>query len=354
MWNYIFKTKGNLKMSEKDKNNGEFEFTQDPEQAKTQFVRELESATPEELCPNPVPKKKRKKRILSKSIYFIIMVACVATLIWSAFTIIMSAGGYAHGDKLYSELSDYFNTANPEDLSTLVEELTIRSTPAGKASPVSLSMSEVRSMKLDNIEINVNENNGEAAQFKAKLEWLRQINPDIYGWITIEDSEVDYPIVRGEDNTYYLDHAYTGEYMIVGSIFADFRTNDKIINHYNTVLYGHNMKNGSMFHIVELMTEDEELFNKSRIMVYTMDGIYEYAPISVYETNAYDQYFRMRFSNTKQFTDFADEILSKSVYPRTAEFTELDRILTLSTCTNEEFSGRYALHARLITVKEFE
>ncbi|MBQ7821834.1 MAG: class B sortase [Clostridia bacterium] len=341
-------------MSDKERNNSEFEFTHDPEQNKTIFVRELESATADDLSPVPARKKKRKKKILGKIVYLFIVLICVATLIWSTYTLIISFGGYAKGNDLYSDLSDYFNTEDPADISALAGKMTVRSTPAGKASPASLSMSEIRSMKLDNIEINVNEDDGESAQFKAKLEWLKQINPDIYGWITIEGSEVDYPIVRGEDNNYYLDHAYTGEYMIVGSIFADYRTNDKIINNYNTVLYGHNMENGSMFHIVELMTEDEALFNESRILVYTMDGIYEYAPISVYETNAYDQYFRMRFKNTTEFTDFAYDILEKSVYPRTAEFTEYDRILTLSTCTNEEFSGRFALHARLIDVEEFK
>ena len=338
-----------------EKNTEEFEFTRDPESNKSRFVRELEAAGADELAPNaPIIKRKKKKRILSKLFYLAIMLLCVATLIWSTYTLISSIGGYAKGDSLYSDLSDFFNAQDEDALSALNSKITVRSTPAGKASPVSLSMSEIRRMKLENIEISVNESDGEAAQYKAKLDWLKQINPDIYGWITINDSEVDYPIVRGEDNVHYLDHAYTGEYMIVGSIFADYRTNDKIINNYNTVLYGHNMENGSMFHIVELMNEDEKLFDESRITVYTPDGIYIYAPISVYETNAYDQYFRMRFKSTTEFTDFADAILEKSSHPRSAQFSEFDRILTLSTCTNEAYSGRYALHARLIDVEEFE
>lgn len=347
-------------MSDKEKNNAipsdkaEFDFTNDPEAEKTEFVRSLESATADELAPGASKKKKRRKITVGKVIYLLIMLLCIAVLIWSAYTIAMSAGGYIKGDSLYSDLSDYFNAEDSTELSAIADKLVIRSTSSGKASPASLSMSEIRSMMLDNIEINVNSDDGESAQYKAKLEWLKQINPDIYGWITIEGSEVDYPIVRGEDNKYYLDHAYTGEYMIVGSIFADYRTNDHIINNYNTVLYGHNMKNGSMFHIVELMLKDEKLFDESRIFIYTPDGIYEYAPISVYETNAYDKYFRMNFKSTGEFTDFADAILSKSVWKRTAEFTEYDRILTLSTCTNEEYSGRYALHARLIDVEEFE
>lgn len=328
----------------------EYSFTVDPEESKSEFVRSVEEYIPEKTS----KKKKKSKKLVSKIIYAFIMLLCLAVLAWGISTIVMSTAGYSEGEKLYTNLADYFNSENTEILPVTGDKYIVRYSSPGVSSPASLSLSDIRSMTLENIEINVSDTNPEAAQYRAKFEALKQINPDIYGWITIDDSEVDYPIVRGKDNVYYLDHAYTGEYMIVGSIFADYRTNDSIMANYNTVLYGHNMENGSMFNIVEQMTEDEELFDTARIEVCTPDGIYIYAPVSVYETNAYDQYFRMRFANVKEFTDFADSLLEKSVYKRTAEFTETDRILTLSTCTNEAFSGRYAMHARLIDVEVFE
>lgn len=343
----------------KDNNNindtSEFGFVTDPEENKSEFLRSLEDITVDELGPARPKKNPSARRIFAKAFYLAVMLVCLCVLAWGAYTLVQGASGYIKGEKLYTDLAESFKSDNFFDRELPDEiELAVRSTAIGKASERSLSMSEIHAMKLDDTAVDVSDEVGEAAQYKAKLEWLRQINPDIYGWITIEGCDVDYPVVRGEDNAYYLDHAYTGEYMIVGSVFADYRTDDRIINNYNTVLYGHNMENGSMFHAVELMYEDEELFDASRIFMYTIDGIYEYAPISVYKTDAYDQYFRMRFKSVKEFTDFASERLEKSVWKRTAEFSEYDRILTLSTCTNEEYSGRYALHARLIDVEAFE
>lgn len=322
-------------------------FADDSEDNKSEFVRSVE-----EYVTEKPKKKKSKKKIISKLIYLFIMAICLAVLAWGVLTVMKSAEGYIKGEKLYSDLSDYFS--GDSEIPSAIADKPDRYSKQDVCSPTSMSLSEIRSLSLENIEINVSDTESEGAKYRAKFDALKLINPDIYGWITIEDSEVDYPIVRGSDNVFYLDHAYTGEYMIVGSIFADYRTSDKIINNYNTVLYGHNMESGAMFHIVELMTNDEELFDKTRINVYTVDGIYTYAPISVYETNAYDQYFRMRFANITEFTDFLNSLLEKSVYKREAEFTENERILTLSTCTNDAFSGRYALHARLIDVKEFD
>lgn len=334
-----------------ENNNSEYVFTVDPEENKTDFVRSVEEYVPDG---KPSKKKISFKKLFGKIIYLFIMLACLTVIVWGVSTVILSSSGYSKGEELYGELADFFNSDVTEEIPVPAEKDSARYAPPGIGSPISISLSEIRRMKLENIEISISDENGEAAQYHAKFEWLKQINPDIYGWIKISDSEVDYPIVRGDDNAYYLDHAYTGEYMIVGSIFADYRTNDRILNNFNTILYGHNMENGSMFHVVELMTEDEELFNNARIEICTPDGIYTYAPISVYETNAYDEYFRMRFASTDAFISFAEEILEKSVYPRTATFKETDRILTLSTCTNEEYSGRFALHARLIDVEVFE
>ncbi len=331
--------------------NCDYDFTVDPEENKTEFVRSVE-----EFVPKYTLKKKKfnTTRFVSKLIYFVIILVCLAVLAWGIFTIIMNVSGYARAEKLYSGLAEIFHSSNSPLPELDEDKYETRNSPALKSLQSSVSLSQIRQMKLENVEITINDTNAEAAQYRAKFDWLKKINPDIYGWITIENTVVDYPIVCGADNEYYLNHDYEGKTQNAGSIFADFRSDRHIINNYNTVLYGHNMNNGSMFNIIEQMTEDEELFDTARIKVLTPDGIYVYAPISVYETDAYDQYYRMQFANTRQFTDFAKSLLEKSVYPRTAEFKATDRILTLSTCTNDAYTGRYALHARLIDVEVFE
>ncbi len=191
------------------------------------------------------------------------------------------------------------------------------------------------------------EYNEELELVRAKLTSLSQKNSDLYGWITVEGTNINYPLVQGDDNSYYLDHAYTGDYLPIGSIFVDYRNNTSITKNYNTVIYGHNITSGTMFHDVEKFFNDE-YFNDTYIVIYTMDGIYYYEPFAIYKAKYDYQYFRTGFTSAEDFIEFANEIQDNSDKEKNIEFTSSDRLLTLSTCTNIINSERYALHARLV------
>ena len=191
------------------------------------------------------------------------------------------------------------------------------------------------------------EYNEELEKVRAKLSSLAQKNPDLYGWITVEGTNINYPLVQGDDNEYYLNHAYTGDYLPIGSIFVDYRNNTSITKNYNTVIYGHNITSGTMFHDVEKF-KDEKNFNSLYIVIYTMDGIFYYEPFSIYDTRYDYQYFRTGFTSSDDFIEFAEEMRDNSKIKKEVEFTDRDRILTLSTCTNGALTSRYALHARLV------
>ncbi|MBQ4354736.1 MAG: class B sortase [Clostridia bacterium] len=193
------------------------------------------------------------------------------------------------------------------------------------------------------------EYNEELVKMRAGLASLRQINEDLYGWISVEGTTINYPIVQGEDNDYYLDHAYTGDYLPNGSIFADYRNHTSITKNYNTVLYGHNITSGAMFHDVTKFFKDE-YFEGVYINVYTDDGIFIYEPFSVYETRYDYNYFKTGFTSAENFIAFAEQMRDNSSMKSKADmtFTERDRILTLSTCTNGAYYARYALHAKLV------
>jgi len=192
------------------------------------------------------------------------------------------------------------------------------------------------------------EYNEELEKMRAGLASLSQINPDIYGWISIEGTRINYPLVQGEDNDYYLDHAYTGDYLPEGSIFVDYNNNSSIMKNYNTVIYGHNIKSGSMFHDVTQFFSDKYM-NGVYIYVYTFDGVYIYEPFSIYESRYDYNYFRTGFTGGEEFVKFAEEVRDNSAFDKkSTEFNETDRLLTLSTCTNGFYTQRYALHAKLI------
>ena len=195
--------------------------------------------------------------------------------------------------------------------------------------------------------VTVRSYNAEVEKMRAFLQSARRICPDLYAWIRVNDTNINYPITQSEDNSYYLNHAANGDYNPEGSIFADYRNDSVLTKNYNTVFYGHNISNGEMFHDVTKFFKDE-YFNNVYIYVSTMDGIYIYEPFAVYET-AYDSdYFKVRFSSGEDFVAFAEDCQKLSAKSKNITFSSKDRVLTLSTCTNGYFTQRYALHARLV------
>lgn len=196
----------------------------------------------------------------------------------------------------------------------------------------------------------VDESSGEYTEklnaMKASLTALRAKNPDIFGWIYVENTGIDYPVLKGEDNDYYLDHAYTGESLPIGSIFVDANCRDSLTENKNTVIYGHNVVTGAMFHDVTKFL-DASFFAANKIYIYTMDGVFIYKPVSVYATTEKYFYYRINFTGDSDFASFAAEVISKSSVASGESFSPDDSMLTLSTCTNGNEGGRYALHAKL-------
>ncbi len=203
------------------------------------------------------------------------------------------------------------------------------------------------------IKVENSEYNEEVEHMKAKLASLKKQYPDVYGYIHIEDTKISYPIVQGDDNNYYLNHAFTGETMDIGSVFADYRLRSNIMSNYNLVLYGHNIPSGEMFGGVMKFVHSEEFFNTHNIYIYTTTGLYVYKPFNLSVFNYDYQYFRTYFAKGEDFVDFVNEMQSHSQYPNRIEPTEDDRIITLSTCTKLGIRTlRYCLQGVLIEVVE--
>jgi len=188
----------------------------------------------------------------------------------------------------------------------------------------------------------------ELARIRASLENLKNINDDLYGYIKIPGTNINYPIAQHEDdNDYYLDRAYNGEHLVNGSIFADVACERDITDNFNTILYGHNVTSGSMFNHVNMFFE-KDFFENTLIYVYTFDGIFKFKPFSIHETDFDSGYIATDFAEVKHFTDFAEELRDLSDIKSDVTFTAESRILTLSTCTNGLYNRRYALHAYLV------
>lgn len=310
------------------------------------FISSLETITPDDIAPKPPKKKYTAQEIISEVIRRLIIAFCAVVFVWSAIRLAQSFIDYKRGDDLYGSIAeDIFST----DLGDRAVKLSYQSR---QSSPLLDYYTNLESDGHDlTDEITGSGYNVKFEQMKSNLTYLRGINPDIFGYIYIDGTRISFPIVQSDDNSYYLEHAYTGEYMVCGSIFADYRAWSNMSQNYNTVFYGHNMKDGNMFNnVMEFF--DEEVFNSKVIEIYTFDGIYTYEPFAVFEAIQTYPYFEMYFSSGEEFVDFCCEMQEKSMFNKEMEFTENDRIITLSTCKNDPAGlYRYALQAKLVKVE---
>lgn len=313
------------------------------------FVDSVNELTPGELGPERVDPKRNKKLVM-KAVRIAVLAVLGTVFIVSLLTVLNSLRGYERGQDIYEPIAEnVFNTF-------LGGERDVSLSPKLKRSPALLDYTaSLTADTEETVEQTEPENSLRFEIVKSNLNYFKSVNPDIYGYINADGTKISYPIVQGEDNDYYLNRAWNGEYVVVGSIYADYRAEADVTSKRNTVFYGHNMNDGSMFNnVVDFL--DKEVFDNTLIEIYTFDGIYIYQPISVYKTVNTDQYFRMDFSDDADFLAFCDKIKAKSEVECDISVDADDTMITLSTCTPDDdveyaFRGRYALHAKLIRVE---
>lgn len=186
---------------------------------------------------------------------------------------------------------------------------------------------------------------------------LKKKNNEIYGWIKVDGTTVDYPILQSEkDDEFYLDHNVKKDYDIYGAIYTE-SANSKNMTDRNTVLYGHNMLDGSMFASLHKF-RDKKFFDKNKyIYIYIEKHVLKYEIFAAYKTddahilNSYD------FSKDKVYKDYlenAQNPKSLIVNTREAGLTVDDKIVTLSTCIGNEDNYRYIIQGVLRSDTETE
>ena len=176
---------------------------------------------------------------------------------------------------------------------------------------------------------------------------LKKINKDTVAWIVVDGTNINYPIVLGNDNDYYLSHDFNKDYSIGGWIFMDYR-NAPLMEDKNTIIYGHNLFNKTAFGGLSNLFTDG-WFNKSnhKIIIYTEKGKYIYNIFSVYNSDPEIYYLNVLFKNNDEYSEFLTTLKSRSIFDFGEELNSNDKILTLSTC-NDDNSGRKVIHAKMV------
>lgn len=188
------------------------------------------------------------------------------------------------------------------------------------------------------------------------LNKLIEANPDVKGWIYIKDTDVSYPVLQGKSNDYYLFRTYTKEYLIAGSIFLDSSNNADFMDKH-TIVFGHNMHNGSMFGSLDKFMDEAYRDEHPYIYILLPNGRWnKYEIFSTYIANIDDGTFNVFRENPDAYETYMNLAEGKNMYKNIAEPTSGERILTLSTCTEDSDDyRRYVIHAIFVgTVEDIE
>ena len=185
-------------------------------------------------------------------------------------------------------------------------------------------------------------------KYDQVFEKLKEINSDTIGWLTVNNTKIDYPVVQSTDNDYYLYRDYYKNKNRHGWIYMDYRNNIEDLSD-NTIIFGHNLANQKMFGTLRYVT-NPTWYKKSSNQIITFNTIKEnmkWQIISIYKIPVTNDYLIANFSSSEEKLKFLDMIVSRSIYDFNASYDESTKIITLSTCSNGS-KERLVVHAKLI------
>lgn len=185
-------------------------------------------------------------------------------------------------------------------------------------------------------------------KYEKVFEKLKEINNDTVGWLTVNNTKIDYPVVQSTDNDYYLYRDYYKNKNRHGWIYMDYRNNIEDLSD-NTIIFGHNLANQKMFGTLRYVT-NPSWYKKSSNQIITFNTTkanMKWQIISIYKVPVTNDYLVANFASSEDKLNFLDMITQRSIYDFNATYDENTKIITLSTCSNGS-KDRLVVHAKLI------
>lgn len=204
----------------------------------------------------------------------------------------------------------------------------------------------------NNSSTNNNTNTQNATSYiNVNLNYYIQKNPETVGWIQVNGTNINYPIVKHSDNDYYLEHDFYKRKTNIGWIYADYRNNFQSFDS-NTIIYGHNLINRTMFGSVPYLLQKnwfkDEYKQYIKISTKTTNTIWQI--FSVYKIEPTTDYLQTNFNSTENYQEFLNTLKNRSVHQFNIELNDKDKIITLSTC-DDIGTKRVVVHAKLINIE---
>ena len=273
-----------------------------------------------------INKYKRKRRI-KKPFYWIFVIICLVIFIYSFIQIVI----WLFDNKHSEELKDMAIVNVSEKKA--IEEKTENVNP-----PENKSDDYWDYIKMDMLSVNFDE--------------LLKKNSDTVGWIKVNGTNINYPVVQANNNDYYLYHAYDKSKNNAGWIFADYH-NDMVNLGRNTIIYGHGRLNNTMFGSLKNILKSSWYDDKNNYIVKfsTLKENTLWQVFSIYSIEAEGYYITTSFKNNEAYNDFLTVMKNRSIKIFNTTVNVNDKIITLSTCKDIAGKERVVLHAKLIDKK---
>ena len=281
-------------------------------------------------------RRRKRTKTLGDVIRLIVMLAALAVFLYSGYTLYGFYKEYKKSSDEYDNLENSY-AADQEQESENIDNL------EDDDALQSISGQEVRTVLEDGEEKTL-------PVLKNPIDFtqLLSVNSDIVGWLRIRALDISYPVVQGKDNDYYLHRTFEKTDNFAGCLFVN-SYNIGDFTDQNTIIYGHNMKNGSMFGKLKNFS-DPEVFKKSRYFwIFTPDFIYQYRIFSASVVDKTGLTYQISFTDD-EFDQFISRAYSNSVVDNQGvTVTKEDRIVTLSTCTGDD-STRFVVMGKLAQI----
>ena len=281
-------------------------------------------------------RRRKRTKTLGDVIRLIVMLAALAVFLYSGYTLYGFYKEYKKSSDEYDNLENSYavdQEQESENIDNLEDDDALQS----------ISGQEVRTVFEDGEEKTL-------PVLKNPIDFtqLLSVNSDIVGWLRIRALDISYPVVQGKDNDYYLHRTFEKTDNFAGCLFVN-SYNMGDFTDQNTIIYGHNMKNGSMFGKLKNFNVPE-VFKKSRYFwIFTPDFIYQYRIFSASVVDKTGLTYQISFTDD-EFDQFISRAYSNSVVDnQDVTVTKEDRIVTLSTCTGDD-STRFVVMGKLAQI----
>ncbi len=253
-----------------------------------------------------------------KVLLIVLCVVCVGVFCFSGYKLFSTLNEYKIAQRSYDKLSEQYVSTEP---------------PAATESPVS--------------ETGDSDEDKEVSPITVDFQQLLSTNDDVCGWLYSKDTVINYPVAQGEDNNQYLHHLLDGTYNSSGTLFLDCECGPEFSGA-NSIIYGHNMKDGSMFN--SLHSYSDQAYYDAHPVLYlnTPKQNYKIELFTAYICSYDSDTYTLSFSSADEYGAWLNKMKSQSVFTTDTDVTVDDRVVTLSTCTYEYDNARFVVQGKLV------